>query len=140
MIGVGDPIVGFPAFLEPGHRLWPFSDTAMHGACFASWPDRHEFQRLQREAKAQRRRTVATARRENHGRVEDALRRAREVEAMVHDHEHARAMNLVALLGGTCPSCGVTSKGYRVLAGPRKRVVCPSCGRSCNAFDLRRPS
>lgn len=140
VIGHGDPIVGFPAFLDPGHRLWPFDDSAMHAGCFEGWPDRHELLRLHREHKARRRRTVLTARRENHGRIEEALVRAQAIEAMVHDAEHARAMELVAQLGGECPSCGVTSKGYRVLSGARKRVVCPACARSCNAFDLRRPT
>jgi hypothetical protein len=40
------------AFLGDSHRLWPFSDAAMHWPCYASWPDRAEFAKLYSDANA----------------------------------------------------------------------------------------
>lgn len=39
-------LVGFPAFLKPGHRFHPYSDGAFHSRCFLEWPERVEFEGL----------------------------------------------------------------------------------------------
>jgi hypothetical protein len=36
--------VAFPHFIEdPNDPLWPYSDSAIHSWCFATWPLREEF-------------------------------------------------------------------------------------------------
>jgi len=41
-------VVGFPAFLQPGHPLYRFSDAAFHSWCFACLPEKPELERLYR--------------------------------------------------------------------------------------------
>src|SRR5208283_1945607 len=38
VFGKGDDLVGFSAFLPPGHELVAFSDAAFHRACFDADP------------------------------------------------------------------------------------------------------
>jgi hypothetical protein len=35
-------VVGFPHFLPPDHRLWRFSDSAMHNSCYEQW-EHHDY-------------------------------------------------------------------------------------------------
>ena len=41
-----DEIKGFPAFLKRTHRLYRYSDSAMHRSCYDACPDNKELDRL----------------------------------------------------------------------------------------------
>jgi hypothetical protein len=44
VLKTGQSLVETSAFIEnPSHRLWKYSDAAMHYECFQSWPLREEF-------------------------------------------------------------------------------------------------
>jgi hypothetical protein len=38
--------VGFTHFLPKSHKWWEYSDGVFHRACFESWPDHEEFNKL----------------------------------------------------------------------------------------------
>lgn len=40
ILGEGQPLIAFPAFLSPGDELWRYSDSAMHEPCFDAWEHR----------------------------------------------------------------------------------------------------
>ena len=42
----GQSIIGFPAFLKPGHSLASYSDSAFHEECFVGSPDSDAVNRL----------------------------------------------------------------------------------------------
>jgi hypothetical protein len=41
-------VLAYPAFLPPGHRLYPFTDAAFQTHCLASWPESQELEHLYR--------------------------------------------------------------------------------------------
>lgn len=129
-----EKIVGFTAFLQPEHRLWPYSDSAMHERCFSAWPDKQEFEALYAAAEEEWRALQTPEK------VEERRRAHAEVEAerARRDAEHnARIMRAVRRRGAVCPHCGSRSTAYRELNGTaRLCLACLTCRRSCNADEL----
>ena len=41
-----DEVIGFPAFIPPGHEFSGYSDSAFHPTCFQLWSDHDRFQQL----------------------------------------------------------------------------------------------
>jgi hypothetical protein len=96
-----DEVVGFTAFLGREHRLWRYSDSAMHAACYAAWPDRAEFASLYAEFK-KRRRVYSPEELAELRRRQEAELAARSAEDREHNLRHAQTMSLVAERGGAC--------------------------------------
>lgn len=137
IISTNDPIVGFTHFLGSEHRLWRYSDSAMHVACYEAWPDKEEFDALHDAAQAKIRSSTAPSQLE-------ALRRQqaddRATQARLdreHGDRHAQIMAVVRAHGAKCPHCSSSGSSFRELKGTaRLRLVCEACGRSCDASDL----
>jgi hypothetical protein len=137
LVDRAEKIVGFTHFLGREHRLWRYSDSAMHASCYAAWPDREEFAGLYAEAMA-RRPAPSTEELEESRRRDEAEREARSRKDREHNLRSTEVMRLVAERGASCPHCGTRSIAYRELAGTgRVYVVCDACKRSCNADELR---
>lgn len=137
-----EEVEAFGPFLTPEHRLWPFSDSAMHRTCYGAWPERALFDTLCTNTKViqETRRSVART-----PEAIDNARRAREQERGAevslqrrHDDEHARIMALVRASGAACPHCGAIATAFRELTTEaRARLVCNACHRSCFATELK---
>jgi transcription elongation factor Elf1 len=138
VLAPGEDVVGFSHFLGPDHRLWRYSDSAMHPACFDSWPDKEEFLTLYAEAQARSRGLGTPQTIEEMHRRQAVDREARSRRDAAHNEEHARIMAIVREHGAACPHCGSRSASYRELNGPERfRLACQACGRSCNATELQ---
>jgi hypothetical protein len=137
VLATGDEIVGFRAFLARGHRLWRQSDSALHASCYATWPERPEFERLYAEAEARRTASLTPERMEEARRVWNAARDAQSRSDREHNDRHAEIMTRVHAQGAACPHCRAHSDTYRELTSTaRARLTCLVCGRSCNADEL----
>jgi hypothetical protein len=138
LIARDEAVVAFTHFLGREHRLWRFSDCAMHKECFEIWPDRDEFEALY-EAFKERVRLMRTPerleeRRRERARADEARRR----DDREHNERHKRVMTIVRTEGAKCPHCGTRAVEYRELTGAaRLRLACLACHRSLNACDLQ---
>lgn len=130
-------VVGFAPFLDPEHRLWPYSDSAMHAACFDAWPEKDEFQALYVAAREKQRALDTPERIEERRRAHAEASEARDRRDQEHNARHASIMVMVAQHGAACPHCGSRSTSYRELRGTdRLRLACLGCARSCDADEL----
>jgi hypothetical protein len=136
----GDERVSFPHFLGPESDLWEYSDATMHTACFDRWPDRERFLRLLKHPEE----GPPSADDETRARLlaeRGLFRRSPPAptaeENLVHNEQHARIIERVREHGASCPHCRSRSTSYRELnETARARLVCPACGRSCDAAEL----
>jgi hypothetical protein len=134
-----DAIVGLPPFLTPEHRLWRFSDSAMHAACFAASADKGEVEELLERAREEWRARVTPEGRAERARILAEERATRDRDDREHNARHERIMAVVRVTGATCPHCGARAALFRELTGTaRLRLACRACGRSCAADDLVR--
>lgn len=138
VIAVEDSVVGFAAFLDPTHRLWRYSDAAMHGPCYEAWPERAEFEALYAAAEAQQMPSSTPARLKELWRSREHDREAQQLKDERHNHGHERVMTTVRDGGAACPHCGARATTFRDLGGTaRRRLACLTCHRSFSAEDLR---
>jgi len=137
ILATEDLVVAFAPFLQPDHRLWRYSDSAMHATCFAASPDRDELEALYAEERETQRALATPERIEVRRRADEQKREAHDRSAAEHNARHARIMAAVNQSGATCPHCNARSTSYRELSGTaRLRLGCRACGRSCNADEL----